>query len=160
MVRPTVNSEKHYRQLPINQELAGTVRNIQVIKAVADPSTSSEVRVGAVVKAVYVEIWLLSGSSQPGSVTVTLEKAIGSMSNMSFVESATLHDYSNKKNVLYVTQGLTPDSNGNPVPFMRQWFKIPKGKQRFGLEDRIMLNLSANLETLDSCGVLIFKEYY
>ena len=160
MVRPTINSEKHLRQLPINQELAGTIRNIQVIKAVASPSTSSEIRVGAVVKAVYVEIWLLSGSSQPGSVTVSLEKLPGTSPEMSFVDSATLNDYGNKKNILYVTQGLTPDSNGNPVPFMRQWYKIPKGKQRFGLEDSLQLNLSANLETLDSCGVLIFKEYF
>ncbi len=160
MVRPTVNSEKHFRQLPINEEVAGTIRNIQLIRAVADPTTSSEVRVGAIVKAVFVEIWLLSGTSQPGSTTVTLEKQMGNQTNMTFLECATLHDYPNKKNVLYTTQGLTPDANGNPVPFMRMWYKIPKGKQRFGLEDNLQLNLCANVEGLTSCGVIIFKEYF
>lgn len=80
------------------------------------------------------------------------------MPAMTFTNSATLDSYSNKKNVLYTTQGLTPDANGNPIPFVRQWFKIPKGKQRFGLTDSLVLNISANVEDVTHCGLMIYKE--
>ncbi len=80
------------------------------------------------------------------------------MAAMTFTNSATLDSYTNKKNLLYITQGVSPDANGNPVPVLRQWFKIPKGKQRFGLADALILNLSANVEDMTHCGVFIYKE--
>ena len=121
---------------------------------------SVQVREGAIISAVYIEMWILAGSSQPGSFTISLEKRIGGQPAMTFLNSATLDSYPNKKNILYTTQGLSPDANGNPVPIMRGWYKIPKGKQRFGLSDSLILNMSANVEDMSHCGVFIYKEQY
>ncbi len=161
MVRPTITSRKHILQVPINSVVGGTLNIVKIAHAKqdADHTVASEVNVGESIKAVYVEIWLLAGSSQPGSTTVTLEKIPGVGSSMTFIESAQLHTYTNKNQILYTTQGLTPDANGNPVPFLRMWIKIPKGKQRFGLNEKLQLNLSANVEDMSFCGVMIYKSY-
>ncbi len=159
-MRPRVNTKKHIVQQGINAITAGTIKNLLLARAVAAPSGSTQVTEGSIITAIFIEMWYLATSSQPGSVTVTLEKRIGSMAAMSFTNSATLDAYTNKKNILYTTQGITPDSNGNPIPLLRQWLKIPKGKQRFGLEDSLILNISANVEGLTECGVAIYKEQF
>ncbi len=159
-MRPPINSEKHIRQIPTNEAIAGVNTILALCEAVDTPSVAQHVRVGAVVKAVYIEIWLSADSAQLGSVTATVEKLVGGNAGASFTDMATLQDYPNKKNILFTTQGLTPDNNGNPVPFIRMWIKIPKGKQRFGLGDNLVLNLSSNNEGLDHCGLAIFKEYF
>ncbi len=105
-------------------------------------------------------MWLLAGSQQPGSFQLTLEKISSNAPDMTHNDSTLLHDYGNKKNILYTTQGLVGDANTNPSPLLRQWFKIPKGKQRFGLGDKLNLNLSSFAENITSCGVIIYKEYY
>ncbi len=160
-MRAIINSNKHIVQEGIDEVMAGTIKNLQIVIAVAEPNTSNsdEVEQGSIIKAVYVEMWLLAGSQQPGSVTVTLEKVIASSTAMTFGASALLYNYANKKNILFTSQGLTPDANGNPVPFIRQWMKIPKGKQRFGLNDKLVFNISANLENVTFCGLYIYKEY-
>ncbi len=160
-MKPVINSNKHIVQIGIDSAAAATVKNVNLIQGVDAPSAGNfvEVRTGAIVKAVYVEIWLLAGSQQPGSITVILAKYNADQAVPTFAEMATLHTWSNKKNVLYTTQGLTPDANGNPVPFMRGWYKIPKGKQRFGLADKLRLTISANLEDASFCGLVIYKEY-
>ena len=161
MPRAMINSEKHIRQIPINEQMAGTIGQ-SVIAVVEQVPTSNaiDVREGCSIKAVYVEIWLLAGSQQPGSITVTIEKVVADATAMTFAQSALLNVYPNKKNIYYSTQGLTPDANGNPIPFLRQWIKIPKGKQRFGLGDSLVMNLSANLENITHCGLMIYKEYF
>jgi len=142
--------------------MAGTITNVVLARTV-DASNltglASEIATGTVLKAIYVEIWILAGAQQPGSFTVTVEKKVASTALMSFAQSATLNSYTNKKNILYTTQGVSPDANGNPVPVVRQWIKIPKGKQRFGLNDQVVLNLSANVENMTHCGLGIFKAY-
>ena len=160
-MRPRVNVQKHFVQQGIDEVLAGTIRNLTLVRSVSGvPAGSSQVKEGAIISAIFIEMWFQAGSQQIGSVTATLEKRIGSMAAMTFLDSATLDDYTNKKNIFYTTQGLTPDANGNPLPLLRQWFKIPKGKQRFGLEDSLILNMSANVENLSICGVAIFKEQF
>ncbi len=124
-----------------------------------DPVDAREVQVGTTVKAFYFEIWLLAGSQQPGSITVTVEKIPANASLPTFTDMATLNVYPNKKNILYTTQGLTPDANGNPIPFVRQWIPIPKGKQRFGLDDKMVFTISANVEDCTFCGLVIYKGY-
>ena len=160
-MRPRVNTEKHIRQLPIDSVGTGTINNATVLVAVDQPSSNAiDVRVGSVVSAVYIELWVLAGSQQPGSITVTLEKLVAGQTPMSFVQGALLNEYPNKKNIFYTTQGVTPDANGNPVPFVRQWIKIPRGKQRMGLGDSMVLNVQANVENETICGVFIYKEQF
>jgi len=85
-----------------------------------------------------------------------VERLPGGATNITDAEFAALHTYANKKNILYMTQGITGDSNTNPTPWIRQWILIPKGKQRFGLNDRLQLNIRAISEDFEWCGINIY----
>jgi len=159
-LRPTINTEKHMFQVPINTTAAAGKTAITLIKAVQGPTAAQEIRVGAVVKAVFIELWGASVDTTIGSVTITVEKLSSNMVDPTFAEMATLNAYANKKNILFTSQGLTPEFGTNPVAWIRQWIKIPKGKQRFGLDDRLKIQISANLQGFTHCGLAIFKEQY
>ena len=162
-MRPPINSEKHIVQSSLFSVAGSSAVERELIIAVAAPSTVSEVRQGAVVKAVYLEYWILGSGQQPASFTITVEKINAGIASMSFAESQILNEYRNKKNVLYTTQGLVGDANTNPVPILRSWLKIPKGKQRFGFDDGLRITFAAILPAPDDfevCGVCIYKEYF
>ena len=139
--------------------MGGTILDTTLVVAVDAPTTSVQVEQGSIVKAVFVELWILAGSQQPGSFTFTIEKLSGGQPQMTFLQGAQLYDYPNKKNILYTTQGVVGDANTNPTPIFRDWIKIPKGKQRFGLGDKLSWNLQANVEDMTHCGLAIYKEY-
>ena len=122
----------------------------------ASASNAKEVAVGTIVKAIYVEVWGHASSAQPGTVTILVERLPGGNTNPTDAELADLHTYANKKNILYVTQGVTGDSNTNPTPWIRQWILIPKGKQRFGLGDRLQLTIRAISNDFEWCGLNIY----
>ncbi len=127
------------------------------------PSAPTDVRVGAVVKAVYVEMWYMGSGTQPVFQVSTLEKLSGGAPFMEFTDANTLNAYPNKKNILYLTQGLVGDANSNPIPIFRGWFKIPKGKQRIGIGDQIVFNVNAFGEAdqdIEVCGQFTYKEYF
>ncbi len=162
-MRPPINSAKHYVQWTITPVAVGTtvVERISVGVPVADSNLSTEVRDGAVVKAVYVEIWIIGQSdSASGNVLVSLYKRPGSAPVMLQADHVSLNSYENKKNVLYHTQGITNDGVANATPFMRGWFKIPKGKQRQGRDDGIELAISTQAEAVNYCGFATYKEYF
>ncbi len=120
---------------------------------------ANEVAEGSAIKAVYVELWLIGGTADQ-FFTITLEKVPGAGNVQTFTESTNLFAYVNKKNILYTTQGLAPnDGVGQPVPVIRQWFKIPKGKQRWGLNDNLNLNIASRGDgTITVCGFFTYKE--
>ncbi len=159
MVRPTINSEKHYVQQSLSTVLAGTALAIPIAFSIVPANEADEVRVGATVKAVYVEMWCRAGDTSAGSVLMTLLKVPDSQTP-TFADMAALHTYANKKNVLYHTQGNTNDQDADAIPFIRQWFKIPKGKQRFGLGDQLFLVISAQALDAIVCGFMVYKEYF
>ncbi len=158
-MRPIITSVKHYVQIPIAAVAMGAINNQKVITSVAQPTLAVNVLQGSVVKAVYVEIWLLAGAMDEGSFTLAIEKKPSQAPDMTAAEGADLFNYTNKKNILYTTQGIIGDQNTNPVPVIRTWIKIPKGKQRFGFGDEFVVNILANLESLSFCGLVVFKEY-
>ncbi len=92
--------------------------------------------------------------------TITLEKVPGAGNTITFTESTDLFSYANKKNIIYTTQGLASnDGIAAPIPVIRQWFKIPKGKQRMGLGDTWNLNVSSRgSDDLIMCGFMTYKE--
>ncbi len=138
----------------------GDIANTSVIRPDNSLATARDVRIGAVVKAVFVEMWLLADGNQLGSFTFTVEKVPANAAAMTASDGADLNGYNNKRNILFTSQGLNPDMNANPIPVVRQWIKIPKGKQRFGQGDNLIINTLANLEGVSFCGVVIFKEYF
>ncbi len=134
-----------------------------VISQEATSSAPGVVEEGAIVKACYVELWVSQDSaSVVGSYTVVICKDPGGQAGMSTAEMAALHDYPAKKNILFTAQGLLTPNDGGQVPVVRGWYKIPKGKQRFGLKDVLRLSLRNNNTTaidINFCGLAIFKEY-
>ncbi len=159
-MRAPIQSIKKYIQVSLATVLAGARLNTLLVNAVdVVGTTNSDVITGSIVKAVFVEMWVRAGDTAPGSTLVTLMKVPGDGTLPSFTDVTNLTDYSNKKNVLYHTQGLTNDQDADAIPFVRQWFKIPKGKQRFGLGDRLVLVVAA--QALDNivCGFATYKSY-
>jgi len=162
-MKPTINSEKHFRPTSLTTVDNNTVVNAVIFEAVASPSTSGHVRVGAVIKAVHVELWYISSGSQPTFQVSTVEKVVAGGTPCTSDQMSNLHDYPNKKNILETSQGLVGDANSNPMPVFRHWIKVPKGKQRFGLGDAMYLNIAARGEAsndVEICGMNIFKEYH
>ncbi len=163
MVRPTINSEKHYFARSLTTIADNTVLNYNVAVAVATPSGPNHVRVGATIKAVFIEMWYISSASQPTFQVTTVQKIPSDGVDPTSAQMSDLHTWPNKKNILFTSQGLVGDANSNPIPIMRQWFKIPKGKQRMGLGDKIVVSIAARGETnndIEVCGMNIYKEYY
>ncbi len=158
-----INSTKHYIHHTLFSVPVGTVTNLIEIVAVALNlvTNATDVRAGAVVKAIFVELWINADSgSSNATFNITVEKTSGGQPNMTFAQSIGLMAYPNKKNILYTTQGLVGGTTNNAVPILKQWFAIPKGKQRFGVGDELRVNLSAITLGLTVCGISIYKEYY
>ncbi len=160
-MKPVIHSTKHYVQWTL--QTIGTLatlvsEDISIGTISTGANLATEVEEGALVKAVYVELWLTSDDTSGSSFTISLEKNPGSGGLMSYAESIALFTYTNKKNILYNTMGLVGPNDEVPIPVIRQWFKIPKGKQRMGLNDTIKLNISAITNGLTYCGFATYKE--
>ncbi len=161
-MRPVIHSTKHYVQMSLFQVATVARVNTPLIVAVAvpDKNTVFEVEEGAIVKAIYVELWL-ENTSNLGSEVVILTKTTAGSVGPSFAEIQALGDWDEKKNILFTHQGLSAnDSNGPPIAIMRGWYKIPKSKQRFGLGDQLNLSIgNPSLNDLNACGFATYKEY-
>ncbi len=163
-MRAPINSKKHISQ--ISQATVGqaaVVNNVICLAIEGSPTTPTQVAEGAIVKACYVEFWVSQDSaSVVGSYTVVLSKDPGGNAGMTAANMAALHDYSNKKNILFTAQGLLTPNDGGQIPVLRGWYKIPKGKQRFGLGDTLRVSIRNNNATaidINFCGLSIYKEY-
>ena len=161
-MRAPIHAIKHYHQMTLSTVTTLAEVDSVIIDAVApaDVSAPNEVLEGAIVKAVYVELWVI-GSVSNQFFTIILQKLPSGLPTASFTEMTTLGDYRNKKNILYTTQGLASnDGIAAPIPIIRQWFKIPKGKQRFGLDDSLVLQIaSRGSDDVIFCGFATYKEY-
>ncbi len=163
MVRATVNSRKHIIQTSISPIVAGAKLDIVLAEGTVSGSVTGldDVREGAVLKACYVENWIRSSEATPGSFVACIYKIPGGADGFSVGEMGALGGVVNKKNILYTAQGLVNDNNADAVTWTRQWYKIPKSKQRFGIGDKLQITIFANgAIDLVSCGVAIYKEYY
>ncbi len=163
-MRAPINSKKHIFQISqATVSQAGKVGTIFAQAIEGAPSTPAHCAEGAIVKACYVEFWVSQDSaSVVGSYTVVLEKDPGGNSQITAANLAALHDYDNKKNILFTAQGLLTPNDGGQVPVLRGWYKIPKGKQRLGLGDTLAITIRNNNATaidINLCGVIIYKEY-
>ncbi len=162
MVRPQVHSTKHYVHFAIDQILTGALQSNVAVQAtdVLDKDLNSDVEQGSQIKAIYFEMWL-QNEGNLGEFIMTISKNPENGAGPTFAQIANLMTYTNKKNVLYTTQGLTSnDGISGPVNIMRGWVKIPKSKQRFGLGDSLTMNI-ANVSASDlvRCGFCTYKEY-
>ncbi len=161
-MRPIINTEKHIVQRSLFAIGAAGILNIVLVDTRAAPAAASpsEVREGSKVSAVYIEMWVTSDDAAAGTVITTVEKVPGAGTLMLVGDSALLNDYDNKKNVLHTQMGLIGSNVQYPMALIKGWIKIPKSKQRFGLEDRLVLNIHAQTNGIAGCGFAIFKEQY
>ncbi len=161
-MRPVIHSQKHYVQMSLSTATTGAVVPTVLVDAVsvANKNTVSEVEEGALVKAIYVELWAI-GSVSNQFFTAILAKFPSGTASITIAEIAALGTFDGKKNILYTTQGLASnDGIAAPIPIIRQWFKIPKSKQRFGLGDRVILAVaSRGSDDIIFCGFATYKEY-
>ncbi len=163
-MKAIVKSKKHISQISQAEVGQGAVVESILVHAVeATATTPIQVEEGAIVKSCYVEFWVSQDSASiVGSYTIILIKLPGAASAATTTNLAALHDYNNKKNILFTAQGLLTPNDGGQVPVLRGWYKIPKGKQRFGLNDRLSLVIRNNNATaidINFCGLAIYKEY-
>ncbi len=163
-MRPVIKSKKHINQVSQGTVAQAAVSNQIIVQAIEGTSTTpGNVEEGAIVKACYVEMWVSQDSASiAGSYTFAISKDPSGSTGMTAANMAALHDYPNKKNVLFIGQGLLTPNDGGQVPIVRGWYKIPKGKQRFGLGDVLRTSLRNNNSTaidINFCGLSIYKEY-
>ncbi len=163
-MRAVISSKKHINQIAQSTVGQAAVVSSTFIQALeGPPTTPSHVKEGAIVKACYVEFWVSQDSaSVVGSYTVALFKDPGNNAGMTAANMAALHDYDNKKNILFTAQGLLTPNDGGQIPVLRGWYKIPKGKQRMGLGDTMKVAIRNNNATsidINFCGLVLYKEY-
>jgi len=161
MVRPMVHAVKHYVQHSLATVALGVVTNIVVVSTVARDAvnTVNEVSEGNSVKAVYVELWIRSASTTGASGQLIFYKKVADATNASSTDMAALGDWDNKKNILYTTMGLFNDVDADAIALFKGWIKIPKGKQRFGLGDRLVISVFSPTIDAHICGFFTYKEY-
>ncbi len=158
-----INSNKHYVHRATTTVGTGAIVNDLIAQSVVAPATANSFSVeeGSIIKAIFVEMWVLSNAVTGANTqfNMCIEKVPAGATNMTIGQILNLGAYPNKKNILYNTQGVISGEDTNSVNIFRQWIKIPKGKQRMGLSDELVLNLSATGISLVMCGFYTYKEY-
>ncbi len=158
-MRPRIKAIKHYVQVPAATIGSGSVSGIPLITTVAEGAaraTTATVEEGSTISALYVE-WWISGVTADKTVNWFLVVLPSGVSTPTVTNALNMQAYDNKKNILKAGQGLAP-TGGNTVPILREWVKLPRGKQRFGLGDKLMLLLNATGTTVNHCGFATYKE--
>ncbi len=160
-----INTVKHYVGQPKFTVALGTATTLEIADVVAAPVDTNREKVseGSLIKSVHFEYWLV-GDGVGGEVTqfvMTIEKSPSNALNPTFADMLNLGGYANKKNILYTTQGIVNTSQGgsNVVPVIRDWLLIPKGKQRMGQEDRLLVTFASVETAMSICGISTYKEW-
>ncbi len=161
-MRAPIVSRKHYVQFTqfITSSASVTDHVIAQGVAIQNVNTASEVTEGSVVKAIFLEVWLLTNNTTAGTFVCAVMKSPVNSQAPTFSEMTTLDAFENKKNILFVSQGVLAPNGGNPTPVLRQWIKIPKGKQRIGLTDRLRVVIAAiGSQDTVGCAFYTYKSY-
>ncbi len=160
-MRPSIHSIKHYIQQAATGIASGASTSFVIATAVAKGAArtaTSSVEEGCSLKAIYVEVWATADNPN-FTVHAVFYKRPAGVTAMTFAELASgLQSYANKRNVLEAHQGLAP-AGDQVLPVFRQWFKIPKGKQRMGLDDQWEVKIGFSGSAGDICGISTYKEY-
>ncbi len=160
-MRPIIHSRKHYVQTSLTSVLAGAINTQELAQAVIPPDldTATEVAEGANVKAVYIELWARTNDTSAGSYVFIVEKLPGVGGAITAANMAALNNYENKKNIFFSSQALLNVKTADSIPIHRGWIKVPKSKQRMGLDDRIRWTFFSQALESVICGISTYKEY-
>ncbi len=164
MVAP-INSVKHYVPRANVSLASGAGQANVVVNSVVAPAqtTAADVKEGAVVKAVHLEYWLWGGGTTgvDTQFVIVVEKAPSARASIGAAEMLNIGAYANKKNIFYQSQGVIGAGvdGSQAIPVIRDWLLIPKGKQRFGFGDRLVVSFTTVGSSIQICGQATFKEY-
>ncbi len=158
-----IHSIKHYVHRSNVEVGTGVVLNATSVTAIAKGaarSNSFDVEEGAVLKAIHLEYWLCgTDASVQSQFTLIVYKQPSESTLASATDMANLGSWDNKKNILFSSQGVLPqEAAAQSIPVIREWIKIPKGKQRFGLGEKFQTSIFS-VGTLQLCGLATYKEY-
>jgi len=165
-LRP-VNSEKRYNVLGPLIVAAGAVTKITLVESttLGTVGGTTDVPVGAHVKAVFVELWVGGNSSGTGNIA-QVDLIVGKTkdsqnTSLTAAQSLLPNDLEWKNHILIKSKGnVSPQVNAGFIPFLRGWIKIPKSLQRFAIDERLMIYITASSFDLAVCGVATYKFYY
>ncbi len=159
-----VNSIKHFIPSTIVTTTTGNIRNIVIAEAVAKGAARgavADVEEGCKIFGSYVEIWLNgigSSTNEVQFIVIVLLLKSGAAAPTG-AQMLNLQAYTNKKNILYTTQGVLGSVGNQSVPIIRNRIQVPKGKQRFGLGDSLNLIIAPVGASIKSCGISVYKEF-
>ncbi len=159
-MKAKIKSIKHYNTVAVTTVSSGARQTSNLVVAIAEGASRASaynVEEGATINAIFCEFWV-SGVTLDKTFQWCIVKLPSGAAAPTFGEMSTLTAYVNKKNILVSGQGLAPTS-GNVLNLIRNWIHIPKGKQRFGLGDSLILVISAVGTNVNFCGLSTFKEY-
>jgi len=160
-MRAPIHATKHIVQKSIATVTGGTAVSFELARSVAvvDKNLVTEVEEGSTIKQVYIELWVRAGETTAGSGQLVLVKIPAGAVDPTTTEMAALNNYVNKKNILFTGMGLFNDQDADAIPVMRGWYKIPRGKQRMGLGDALVVRVFSPTIDLHICGFCTYKEY-
>ncbi len=162
-IKSPINTVKHFIQQSNTQVTTGTVLTIELADVVVRGGTisaTSDITEGAIIKAVHCEYWLNgTGATNSTQQTLIIYKAPSGAASADVTNMLNLQTYANKKNIFYTTQGNLGATGNQSVRVIGDWILIPKGKQRFGLGDKLFLTILTSGENLNICGLTIYKEF-
>ncbi len=158
-----ISSIKHYvAQTNVNVATGVTLvhTSVDAVAKGALRSATNIVEEGAVIKAIHLEYWLKGvATSSTSQFVFIVYKLPSGLAIPDSTDMAALQAWPNKKNILFSSQGVLSQADaGQSIPVVRDWIKIPKGKQRFGLEDKFQIAIFT-VGTLNICGLVVYKEY-
>ncbi len=158
-----ITTDKHYIPRTNTGVASGAIEVFKI--AHANPrgtarTTVDDIEEGSVIRAVHLEFWLNGrGAANTTQFVLAIIKVPAGATAPTNSNLFNLQAYENKRNVLYTTQGVLSQTGAQSVPVLRQWLLIPKGKQRMALEDKLHVCLAVSGETINWCGIAIYKEY-
>ena len=155
-MRP-VHTEKHY--VATN---GSANANVATHRSIASETATgrSQVVVGSHVKNIFLEYWIASSDATVtagDSFNFMVYKLVAGDAVPSSTELNDPASWTNRKNIFHYSRGLV-SSVQMPIPVIRSWIKIPRGKSRIGAGDQIMVSFSGN-KAYGYCGFATYKEY-
>jgi len=161
-----INSIKHYVHITQANVLTATTKSVVIANATSVATAganANDVEEGSLVKAIFLEYWIYeSGATGTAAqYNFIIEKKPAGATAITYAQMINLGAYPNKKNVLFSAQALMGsmlDGQG-VIPLFKNWIMIPKGKQRMGLGDQIVVTFAPTGSTFAVCGMSTYKEY-
>ncbi len=161
-----ISTIKHYIQQTNAVLTAAALRSQVLVNAVSVGNAHSntfDVTEGAIIKAIHLDFWALNDgiAGTTTQINAILEKVVAGQASATVSNLLNLQAYENKKNIFTSFQGTMSAAidGSNAITYMQGWFKIPKGKQRFGIGDSLVLSIGAGGQDLIICGMATYKEY-